>query len=61
MVRGLHGETPAFVVEPKIDGISVELTYQQGVFALGATRGDGRIGEDITVNLRTVALAARAG
>ena len=52
--RGLHDETPAFVVEPKIDGISIELTYQQGRFVLGATRGDGRIGEEITSNLRTI-------
>ena len=54
VMRGLAGETPAFVVEPKIDGISVELTYRQGAFVLGATRGDGRIGEDVTVNLRTL-------
>jgi DNA ligase (NAD+) len=54
VVRGLHDESPQFVIEPKIDGISVELTYRQGAFALGATRGDGRIGEDVTVNLRTI-------
>jgi DNA ligase (NAD+) len=52
--RGLHGETPAFVVEPKIDGIGIELVYTGGLFTLGATRGDGRIGEDITQNLKTI-------
>ncbi len=43
-----------FVVEPKIDGLTVVLHYQDGRFVLGATRGDGVIGEDITANLRTV-------
>lgn len=43
-----------FVVEPKIDGLTVVLHYQDGRFVLGATRGDGIIGEDITGNLRTV-------
>jgi DNA ligase (NAD+) len=54
VMRGLAGETPQFVIEPKIDGISIELTYKEGAFVLGATRGDGRIGEDVTVNLRTL-------
>jgi DNA ligase (NAD+) len=44
----------SFVVEPKIDGLTVVLHYENGVFQLGATRGDGMEGEDITPNLRTV-------
>lgn len=54
VIKGLHGETPRFMVEPKIDGISIELQYTGGRFVQGATRGDGRVGEDITVNLRTL-------
>jgi DNA ligase (NAD+) len=47
-------EPVAFVVEPKIDGSAVSLTYEEGRFARGATRGDGRRGEDVTPNLRTI-------
>ena len=43
-----------FVVEPKIDGLAIALTYQRGEFGIGATRGNGRVGEDVTANLRTV-------
>jgi DNA ligase (NAD+) len=47
-------DTAKFVVEPKIDGLSVVLHYRNGVFVQGASRGNGEVGEDITVNLRTV-------
>lgn len=52
--RELDEASVGYSAEPKFDGLSVELTYDQGVFVRGATRGDGAIGEDVTHNLRTV-------
>lgn len=53
-VRALIGDDIEYVVEKKIDGLSVSLEYADGMFQIGSTRGDGLVGEDVTTNLRTI-------
>jgi len=53
-VRKLLGEACAYIAELKIDGLKIVLTYEKGLLKLAATRGDGRVGEDVTQNVRTI-------
>lgn len=55
-VRKLLGtsETVSYVVEPKLDGVAIELIYENGLLISGGTRGDGSVGEDVTLNIRTI-------
>lgn len=53
-LKGLGTHDAVFVVEPKLDGLAVELVFERGAFTLGSTRGDGTTGENVTANLRTL-------
>jgi DNA ligase (NAD+) len=52
--RLVPGETLEWMVEPKVDGVAINLRYENGVFTCGATRGDGTTGDDVTANLKTI-------
>jgi DNA ligase (NAD+) len=54
ILRWLDGPAPGYILEPKLDGLAVELTYENGRFTVGSTRGNGTVGENVTPNLKTV-------
>jgi DNA ligase (NAD+) len=54
VLRGLDADEVEYILEPKLDGVSMELVYENGVLARAVTRGDGRVGEEVTPNVRTI-------
>ena len=54
VARGLDGEGYSYLVDPKMDGVAVSLHYEKGILRRAVTRGDGRVGDDITHNVRTI-------
>ena len=52
--EGVESENIEYAAEPKLDGLAISLLYKEGVLVRGATRGDGRVGEDVTLNIRTI-------
>ena len=52
--KALDGDAPRYVVELKIDGVSISLRYEKGLYVRAATRGDGRFGDDVTQNVKTI-------